>query len=221
MANELDEMNPVVNQDGRDTNVIEKQLPVETGFGSVVFEIFLWICGILPGIIFCIMKVKAKNYFQQLQQKIQANASTIDNYLEQRVQILQNMVPLVEKSIELDKDVMKTIAAYRSGIKPNANMNTVAKDIDTAFSRLFPQVEAYPELQAHAAIQEAMQQNAYLQKEITAARSLYNDSVYQWNRDIFDWPTKMIVAAKEGYTTRIPFTVSAETKEKARQVFFQ
>lgn len=221
MANELDEMNPVVNQDGRDINVIEKQLPVETGFGSVVFEIFLWICGILPGIIFCIMKVKAKNYFQQLQQKIQANASTIDNYLEQRVQILQNMVPLVEKSIELDKDVMKTIAAYRSGIKPNANMNTVAKDIDTAFSRLFPQVEAYPELQAHAAIQEAMQQNAYLQKEITAARSLYNDSVYQWNRDIFDWPTKMIVAAKEGYTTRIPFTVSAETKEKARQVFFQ
>lgn len=221
MANELDEMNPVVNQDGRDINVIEKQLPVETGFGSVVFEIFLWICGIIPGIIFSIMKVKAKNYFQQLQQKIQANASTIDNYLEQRVQILQNMVPLVEKSIDLDKDVMKTIAAYRSGIKPNANMNTVAKDIDTAFSRLFPQVESYPELQAHAAIQEAMQQNAYLQKEITAARSLYNDSVYQWNRDIFDWPTKMIVAAKEGYTTRIPFTVSAEVKEKARQVFFQ
>ena len=81
-------------------------------------------------------------------------------------------------------------------------------------------MEAYPELKAHAAIADAMQQNSYLQKEITAARSLYNDTVYQWNRDIFDWPAKMIVAAKEGYTTRIPFTASAETKEKARAVFF-
>lgn len=220
MANELDEMNPVVNEEGRDVSVIEKQLPVRTGAGSVIFEIFLWACGILPGVVFQIMKVKAKNYFQQLQQKIQAEASTIDNYLEQRVQILQNVAPLLEKAIELDKDVMKTIAAYRGGINPEADRNAVANEIDTAYARLFPQVEAYPELKAHAAIADAMQQNAYLQKEITAARSLYNDTVFQWNRDIFDWPTKMIVAAKEGYTTRIPFTASAETKERAREVFF-
>ena len=220
MANELDEMNPVVNEAGRDVNVIEKQLPVKTGVGSVIFEICLWVCGILPGVIFQIMKIKAKNYFQQLQQKIQAEASNIDNYLEQRVQILQNVAPLLEKAIELDKDVMKTISADRGGINPQADRNTVAQNIDNAYARLFPLVEAYPELKAHASIADAMQQNSYLQKEITAARALYNDSVFQWNRDIFDWPTKMIVAAKEGYTTRIPFTASAQTKERARQVFF-
>lgn len=220
MANELDEMNATVNPAGRDVNVIEKQLPVTIGVGSSIFEILLWVCGILPGLVFLIMKVKAKNYLQQLQQKIQADASTIDNYLEQRVQILQNVVPLLEKAIDLDKDVMKTVAAYRGGINPDADRNEVARNIDRAYARLFPQVEAYPELKAHAAIADAMQQNSYLQKEITAARSLYNDTVYQWNRDIFDWPTKMIVAARAGYTTRIPFSVSAETKERARQVFF-
>ena len=65
-----------------------------------------------------------------------------------------------------------------------------------------------------------MQQNSYLQKEITAARELYNDTVNVWNRDIFAWPTKMIVASKRGYTTRIPFTASREVKEQARGVFF-
>ena len=30
----------------------------------------------------------------------------------------------------------------------------------------------------------------------------------------------MIVAAKQGYTTRIPFIASKETKEKAKGVFF-
>ena len=65
-----------------------------------------------------------------------------------------------------------------------------------------------------------MQQNLYLQREITAARELYNDSVNKWNRDIFEWPAKRIVAAKEGYTTRIPFIASKEIREAAREVFF-
>jgi len=96
----------------------------------------------------------------------------------------------------------------------------VSQQLDTAFGRLFPQVEAYPELKAHQAIADAMQQNSYLQKEITAARALYNDTVTQWNSDIVSWPTQMIVAARQGYTTRIPFTASAETKAKARGTFF-
>ena len=219
MANELDEMTGPVNTEGRDVNVIEKQLPVKVGFGSTLFEIALWLLGILPGLIFLFMKIKAKNYFQQLQQKLQADASNIDNYLEQRVQILQNVVPLVEKAIDLDKDVMTTVAAYRGGGK--VDRNTLSQQLDMGFGRLFPQVEAYPELKAHSAIADAMQQNAYLQKEITAARALYNDTVNQWNRDIFDWPTMMIVAAREGYTTRIPFTASVETKARAREVFFK
>ena len=220
MPNELDEMTGPVNEAGRDINVIEKQLPVKVGFGSTLFEIMLWVCGILPGVIFLFMKIGAANYFRKLQQKIQADASQIDNYLEQRVQILQNVAPLVAKAVDLDKDVMKSVAAFRGGSLPDADRNAVARNIDGAFGRLFPQVEAYPELKAHAAIADAMQQNNYLQREITAARALYNDTVNQWNSDIFDWPTKMIVAAKAGYTTRIPFTASAETKAKAREVFF-
>ena len=220
MANELDEVTGPVNDAGRDVNVIEKQLPVRVGFGSTLFEILLWCLGILPGVIFLFMKIGARNYFRQLQQKLQADASTIDNYLEQRVQILQNLAKLVEKAVDLDKDVMKAVSAFRGGRLPEGERNAVASQIDGCFGRLFPQVEAYPELKAHVAIADAIQQNAYLQKEITAARQLYNDSVLQWNSDVFDWPTKQIVAARAGYTTRIPFTASAEVKKQARGVFF-
>ena len=220
MANELDEMTGPVNAAGRDVNVIEKQIPVTVGFGSTLFEILLWVCAIIPGLIFLFMKISAKNYFRKLQQKLQADASTIDNYLEQRVMILQNVAGLVSKAVELDKDVMKSVAAFRGGVNPGMDRNQVQAQLDGAFGRLFPQVEAYPELKAHAAIADAMQQNSYLQKEITAARSLYNDTVNQWNSDVFSWPTKQIVAARAGYTTRIPFSASAETKARAREVFF-
>jgi LemA protein len=220
MANELDELSGPVNRQGRDVNVIEKQIPVKVGFGSTLFEIMLWVLGILPGLIFLFMKIGARNYLQKLQQKIQADASQIDNFLEQRVQILQNVAPLVAKAIDLDKDVMKAVAAFRGGAAPDGQRNVVSGQLDTAFARLFPQVEAYPDLKAHAAIADAMRQNSYLQKEITAARTLYNDTVNIWNSDIFAWPTKMIVAARTGYTTRIPFTASAETKAQARSTFF-
>ena len=220
MANQLDELNPVTLDEGLDTNVIAKKLPVKVGAGSTVFEILLWVLGIIPGIVFLIMKVKAKSYFSQLEQKIQANASQIDNYLEQRVVVLQNCARLLDKAIDLDKTTFENIARYRSGNTSDEARNETASQIDAISRNVNVALENYPDLQAHEQIKDAMKQNMYLQREITAARELYNDTVNTWNTDIFAWPTKMIVAAKNGYTTRIPFIASKEIKEKAKDVFF-
>ncbi|HOF65381.1 MAG: LemA family protein [Bacilli bacterium] len=221
MANELDEVRGPISEEGRDVNVIQKQVPVKVGFGSKLLCIGLWFLGIIPGLIFFIMRLKARNYLQQLQQKLQHNASQIDNYMEQRVQILQNVVGIVQQSVALDKDTMTTVAAYRGGVNlSDENRSEVAGNVDRAMRSINVAFEAYPELKAHSALKDAMQQNSYLQREITAARELYNDTVLEWNQVIFEWPTKMIAAAKAGYTTRIPFTASRETKEAARSKFF-
>lgn len=222
MANQLDELNPEIREEGLNTNVIAKKLPVKVGVGSTIFEILLWICGIIPGVIFLIMKTKAKNYFQQLEQKIQHNASQIDNYLEQRVVVLQNCARLLDKAVDLDKSTFENIAKYRSGTSTESESvrNELAGQLDTAARNINIAFENYPELQAHKEIADAMKQNMYLQREITAARELYNDTINTWNRDIFAWPTKMIVAARSGYTTRIPFIASAEIKQRANEVFF-
>lgn len=247
MANELDELTGPTNPDGNDINVINKQLLVTIGIESIIFEVALWItfpiiflllgtagqlpqgstiyfmiAGVLPGVVFVFMKINALAYLRQLQQKIQADASQIDSFLEQRVVILTNVVGLLDKAIDLDKDVMKTVTAYRSKINPSADAerNSQSQKLDGVLSQINVAFEAYPDLRAHAAIGEAMQQNSYLQKEITAARTLYNDTVAQWNRDIFDWPTKQIVAARNNYTTRIPFIATADVKSAARSKFF-
>ena len=222
MANQLDELNPEVREEGLETNVIAKKLPAEVGAGSKFFEIMLWVCGILPGVIFLFMKINAQKHFDQLQQKIQRNASQIDNYLEQRVMVLQNCARLLDKAIDLDKSTFENIAKFRSGNTGDvdAARNEIGGQIETISRDINVAVERYPDLKAHREIADAMQQNMYLQREITAARELYNDTIDTWNRDIFAWPTKKIVAAKNGYTTRIPFIASKEIKEKAKSVFF-
>ena len=219
MANELDEKTGVVYEKGRDIHVIDQQIQVKVGVGSIVFQVLLWVLGILPGIIFLFMKINAGNYLSKLQQKVQHDASQIDNYLEQRVVILQNVAKLLDKAIDLDKSTFSDIAALRSGNRANS-LNNVATKVEDVNTKINFAVERYPDLKAHQEIADAMQQNSYLQKEITAARETYNDTVNQWNRDIFSWPTKMIVASKRGYTTRIPFTASSEIKERSREVFF-
>ena len=248
MANPLDEVTGPYNDEGRDARVIEKQLPITVGFGSTLFEIavflvgfvpgavitfaakpewetwvyaLIWCAGILPGIIYLLLKVQAKNYFMQLQQRIQASASTIGNYQQQRFEILKNVAGLVKQSVELDKDVMTAVAAYRGGGSPDGgSLSSDAATLDRGFARLFPQVEAYPELKAHAQIAEAMRQNSALQRDITAARALYNQVVLIWNTEVYNWPVKQIVAARAHYTTRIPFTVSKTVAEGARSTFF-
>ena len=223
MPNELDETDvSLINETGRDVHVIDKKVAVKVDWRSTVFQVVLWVLGILPGIIFSIMKLRAKGYLQQLQQKIQHNASTIDNYQAQRVIVLQNTAKLLDKAIDLDKTTFTEIARLRSGTRPEADevrnelqgkLDVVERNINVAF-------ENYPDLKAHAEIADAMRQNSYLQQEITAAREVYNDAVERWNTEIFAWPTKMIVAAKQGYTTRIPYIASAEIKAKSEGVFF-
>ena len=218
MANELDEMTGPVAEEGKDIGVINKQLPIKVGVGSKIFEILLWVLGIIPGVIFLFVKIKAGKYLSQLQQKIQQAASQIDNYMEQRVIILENAAKLVEKGMDLDKSTFTEIAKLRAGgsesfSEQNAALESVSKQINVA-------LENYPDLKAHQELADAMQQNSYTQREITAAREHYNDVVNQWNTAVYEWPAKQIVAAKRGYTTRVPFAASKETKEKAREVFF-
>lgn len=248
MANELDERSDEILEEGRDVNVINKQLQVTVGTESTLLQIGIWVVpvilcavigfavknqygvaavivgvliGLIPGVVFEIEKVKAGNYLLQLQQKLQHDASQIDNYLEQRVVILKNAAKLLEKGINLDQETFTKIAGLRNGIALNdETRNDLAQDIDRISRRINVAYENYPNLKAHNEIEDVLQQNSYLQKEITAAREVYNDTVLTWNREIYEWPVKKIVAAKKGYTTRIPFVTSKETKQQAKEVFF-
>lgn len=223
MANELDETDEsTIRPEGRDTHVIEKKIAVKVGVGSTIFQVILWVLGIIPGVIFLFMKIKAKNYLRGLQQKVQSCASTIDNYMEQRVMILKNAAKLLDKAVDLDKEVLEKVAAYRGGAnhEDDAARNETAQQIEGISRSINVAFEAYPNIKAHAEIADAMQQNSYLQREITAARDLYNDAVLEWNQAIFQWPAKMIAAAECGYTTRIPFSTSEEIKKEARGTFF-
>ncbi|MBY7703920.1 LemA family protein [Vibrio harveyi] len=93
---------------------------------------------------------------------------------------MKNLASLLSKAVDVDKDIMKSVAAYRSGIDLSKQSRTeVLQEVEHNIRGLQLQFENYPELQSHKSVREAMQQNIYLQKEITATRDIYNDSINQ------------------------------------------
>ena len=160
--------------------------------------------------------------------------SGISVQLKRRHDLIPNLVEVARGYMQHEASTLEAVARARSqavqasealrGHTGQAQalgaLAAAEQALGSSLGRLMVVAEAYPELKAHNAIADAMQQNDYLQREITAARTVYNSRVTQWNTDIFSWPTKMIVAARQGYTTRIPFTASAQTREMARSKFF-
>jgi len=224
MANGLDEIKDPILEEGRDTKVIAKTLKAECGKGTkFFFNIGIWFFLVFPGIIVLVKKAKWRSYFSQLEQRLQATSSTIDNLMENRAQILKNAAKLLDKAIDLDKDTFTKIAMYRSGNtvdEKDEARNVAASTMDNVAAKINVAMENYPNLAAHAELADVMQQNNYLQREITAAREQYNDVIYKWNKEIFEWPLRLLVADELGLTTRIPFTASKEVKDEARGTFF-
>lgn len=211
-----------VNTTGRDVHVIDQKQKVTLNGTDKFVNIGVWLLFIIGGVVYTFKKQHARTYFMQLEQKIQHDAATIDNYMEQRVVILQNTAKLVEKAIDLDKTTFTAVAQARAGVSndPDVARNQLQQNLDKAEKSIDVVLERYPDLKAHQEIADAMQQNAYLQQEITAAREQYNDSVQKWNTEIFQLWAKKYVAAQEGYTTRIPFIASTAVKDASRSVFF-
>lgn len=235
----LDDVNGPIMKDGRDVNVIAQKVAVPKDMTTTLF-IFLLVLGsvtliiigailkgyfyaliaigvIIPIWIFSVIK-KDESYFLQLEQRVQQSASQIDNYLEQRAMVLKNTAQLVNKAVNLDKDIFVKVAELRSG--NDLDRNEVQKELNLASKNINVAFENYPDIKSHAEIRDAIEQNMYLQREITAAREVYNDNIGIWNREIFEWPFKKYVAAKQNYTTRIPFVASQDIKQEARGTFF-
>lgn len=239
MGNNLNEMDNNILSQGRDINVINKQIMVEKDVSTGIIIVILYLLSlacivygimekfyyiipvgiIIPIWLFATLK-STESYFFQLEQRLQQSASQIDNYLEQRVIVLQNTAKIVERAIKLDENVFVELAKYRSGNFSDESRNEVQADLNKLYKGINVSLENYPDLKAHNELRDAMQQNLYLQREITAAREVYNDNVLIWNKEIFSWPFKKYIAGKNHYTTRIPFVASSDIKEKAKEVFF-
>jgi len=177
--------------------IVNTQLSPTITNGSRLFEVAMWVLGIVPGAVLTYRKSKARNYFVALDRRINANAAQIDVYLERRAAILRACPEFIA-------DIDPTLA---SGL-PNEARNITTGRIDHAYQVMIERAKARSTGPLPPALEQALRDDRSVQREITAARTLYNDTVNMWNTDIFQWPAKQMVAADERLTTKPIFVGS-------------
>lgn len=232
MANEPDEMKNENIKEKQETNVINNQIKVTATSGEKKVPYIVT----LVGIILLVYGIHSKDYvagaiglfigiypylamgkisaqFNAAEQEIQKVANEIDSCMKQRIIILENLAKLIEKSIDTNEKIPIDTTKYKNGNFTDKTRNEVNRKLNNAIRNINALLENNPELKKQKGIQDAIQQNAKLQRKIANARILYNEAVNTWNKEIFEFPLKKIVAANEKRTTRIPFAATEETKK--------
>ncbi|QKT05457.1 LemA family protein [Mycoplasma sp. OR1901] len=157
-------------------------------FGKIMF----WIIGL--GIFSAVAYVIKSNRFKRMQNDVNEAASTIDTQLAKRADTLYKLVSSVKSFKEHEKDLYTSVTRMRA-LTGTGNINDsveLEKLTSSALGRLIAVRENYPELKSSDLYKELMEQSTYIEREIGAARRLYNSRVNEFNSSIFTWPNNVV-----------------------------
>ncbi len=205
---------PVESYETRVTNNIG---PVTaTGGQKAGYTAMMVFGGILTiGIFPAVYIVGRKNWINEQQLKINEASATIDVQLQERFDLLNKLVDSVKKQVKFDKETLESIAAYRSGKNPAADVTEKAAQIDSIGRNINIAMEAYPELGADKSIAKLMNECSIIERELAAARRNYNAQVTRFNQRIFTFPTN-VIAAKQGCVALNLFAASNEARQDVK-----
>ncbi|MXR44424.1 LemA family protein [Mesomycoplasma hyopneumoniae] len=179
---------------------------------STAAKVAFWTLGTLFLFIAPIYYISQKNNFMRQQNLINESAGTIEVQLEQRSATLLKLADQVRSYREYEKSILSDITRLRS-LKSNIENAQEIEDLNNSlFGRLIAVSENYPELQASKIYQELIQQTAYLERELAAARRLYNSNVNSFNTQIFIFPSS-IVASSMNLTTYPMFSTGNQNRQ--------
>lgn len=162
---------------------------------SIAAKIIFWVFGIILLFAAPIYFFAKRNSLIREQTEINQAASTIETQLAKRADTLIKVSNLIRSYKEHEQSLFSDIARLRSMRNSGgqiANSSELNELTNNVFSRMALTFENYPELKASELYKEGMEQSIYLEREIAAARRVYNSKVTNFNSSILTWPTTVI-----------------------------
>lgn len=178
--------------DGRAVNDLG---PVTCQTNQKVLLIFFYIITLF--IYYFVCHINKKNKVNEIQNKINQSASGIEVQLQKRFDTLTKLVDAVKGNVEFNKEVYENITKFRSHYKEN-DLNEQSKTLNDISSGISLAFENYPSLGADESIRKLMNEATIIEKEIAAARRLYNADVTSFNTTIYNFPMNVILS-KQNY----------------------
>ena len=178
---------------------------------GVVVVIVIWAISIYNGLV-------------AMRQRTNQAFADIDVQLEQRHDLIPNLVETVKGYAAHERGTLEAVIAARNTAiaAPGVEQKVAAENmLSGALRQVFALAEAYPNLKANENFLALQSEITDLENKIAAARRFFNNAVQEFNTGIQQFPAALF-AATLGFSQRTFFDVGEERAvvEKAPQVKF-
>lgn len=207
----IDTREKSVTPEGFNPTVQNQVIPAKRSIGGLI--IFIVLCVITIGLLCIYLPVK-RNYFNRKQMKINEAASSIEVQLAQRRDTLVKLVDATKSSLKFEQDLLKDVVSLRGMAINSGNAVDASNKIEKSFGRLLAVFEKYPDIKSIDVVKNLMSSADYQEREIAAARRLYNSEATAFNQEIFTWPACIPATSMKLHT----FALFAATEAQKQDV---
>lgn len=164
--------------------------------------------------ILVILIIKEYNKIIKLQNKVKSSESGIDIYLNQRFDLIPNLVECVKGYAKHEKQLLENITKQRTEYAKNQNLKK-AGELNKSLNKVIAIAENYPELKASEQFISLQNNLVKMESQLQAARRIYNTDVQRYNSAIQTVPSN-IVAGIFGFKEKEFFQIEEYKKENIK-----
>jgi len=166
--------------------------------GAAAFALLLLIA------VLAFLVITTYNAVVALRNRIDKAWGNIEVVLQQRHDLLPNLVDAVRGAMAYERDVLEEVTRQRAAWSPTDSIPQQAATSEatsSAVRQLFAVVERYPELHATQNVLDLQDELERLESMIADRRELYNDQVFRYDTRIQQVPASLL-APVFGWTPR-------------------
>lgn len=151
------------------------------------------IVGIILAIVIIYVLCKY-NKLVKLRNRVEQSKSGIDVYLNQRFDLIPNLVECVKGYTNHEKSVLENVTKMRSEyMRANKSLRK-AEELNNSMNGILAIAEGYPELKSSEQYLNLQKNLEKIESQLQAARRIYNNDVTKYNITIETIPTNLIAS---------------------------
>lgn len=133
------------------------------------------------------------NKIVNLKNRVKQSKSGIDVYLNQRFDLIPNLVECVKSYSKYETDLFENITRLRTEYQQNTKDKfEQAKKLNEGINNILAIAENYPDLKASEQYLSLQKSLVKIESQLQAARRIYNNDVTNYNTTIQTVPTNII-----------------------------
>ena len=146
------------------------------------------------GIILLVIILKLYNDLVKARNNVRQAKSGIDIYLNQRFDLIPNLVECVKGYSKHEKSIFTEIANLRSAYMKQPKNIKSAETLNNKMNQLIAVAENYPELKASEQYLNLQKNLTKIESQLQAARRIYNLEVTNYNTKLDVVPSNLIAS---------------------------